>query len=190
MNTKGLASSWLVSFRFKGGLRREQNAPSGLWCAVPHCVCNTAPFDCFQVVGGRWPVCLHRYVFKRWEFVCVHVCIYLKIPFFYKSIQAFHVVQFGFVFHFSWADITRITQKDTLFFSCLILFTCNIVLVLLSSRNERFLKATTTEVQIRELAWELFWRLGQESRIRVNPITNMFGKLKKKIQKFWSLTQL
>lgn len=26
----------------------------------------------------------------------------------------------------------------------------------------------------------LFWRLGQESRIRVNPITNMFGKLKKK----------
>lgn len=47
--------------------------------------------------------------------MCVRVCIYLKIPFFYKSIQAFHVVQFGFVFHFSCADITRITQKDTFF---------------------------------------------------------------------------
>lgn len=29
----------------------------------------------------------------------------------------------------------------------------------------------------------LFWRLGQERSIRVSPVTNMFGKLKKKKSK-------
>jgi len=53
--------------------------------------------------------------FSRGENLCVCTCIYLKIPGFSKSILACHVVQFGFVFHCSCADITRIIQKDPLF---------------------------------------------------------------------------
>lgn len=47
--------------------------------------------------------------------MCVHVYIYFKILFFYTSVVACQVGQFGFVFHVSCAGITRITQNDALF---------------------------------------------------------------------------
>lgn len=92
--------------------------------------------------------------------------------------MARQVVQFGFVFHFSCADVTRITQKDTLFFATLNSFSVQHCTSLAEQQEWAVPENNCYRSVNSGAGTRLLWTLGQESRIEVTPVTNMFGKLK------------
>lgn len=110
------------------------------------------PMVCFQYSSiwffpGRMEgsLCAHADLVSRGENLCA--CVYwLQNPFF--SIAVFWpVVEVSLALFFCSAGQTLPESlRKTLFSPTLILFTCSIVVILLNSRNIRFLTTATTEV--------------------------------------------